>query len=349
VQLWFAADLSAVTVITRWPTRVCDSFPSGQANPLNSLNHPFSSLSMRRRYESWFLRLGLADGCGAWWIRYLLTNPGRNGCPGNPLGAPAQLWATWFPAGGKPQSFIQGFACNEIEIAPSKSPFHLSIGDASIDENSCRGALQLEGHQLAWNLQYASRFRVTMSNKGWIGFSRTPHSDAVFSGEISLDGRIFRGYPLGFGVQGHNCGYRHRAYWIWTHACFLQQQGSVSTLEALLYEMPWGLTFQKAVLWHHQQGYQLRNLRTVQVSRETMKWEFISKARNGLLLKASISGGGASLHRLPYLKTDCAGTFEVANNSLATASLSLEGLGGSEILETSGGAVLEMAGNYLDV
>src|ERR1019366_4240992 len=44
-------------------------------------------------------------------------------------------------------------------------------------------------------------FRVTLSHKGWIGFSRTPHSDALFSGHITLDGRSFQGEPLGFGVQ----------------------------------------------------------------------------------------------------------------------------------------------------
>lgn len=312
-----------------------------------SLNQAFSSLSTRRRYEAWFLRLGLADRSGAWWFRYLLTNPRFGGCPGNSLGAPAQVWATWFPAGGKPQTFIQGLALNEVEINPSsKSPFHLRIANNVIDESSCNGALNLDGHQIAWNLQYTSRFQVTLSNKGWIGFSRTPHSDAVFSGEITLDGRTLRGDPLGFGLQGHNCGYRHRNFWIWTHTCIPQKNGNVSTLEALLYEMPFGLVFRKAVLWHNQQSYEFRNLRTIELKNETMKWNFICMSRNGLVLKARIDGGGPSVHRLPYLKTDCSGAFEVANNSLASASLVIEGLGKSELLETSTGAVLEITGNY---
>ena len=33
---------------------------------------------------------------------------------------------------------------------------------------------------------------------------------------------------------------------------------------------------------------------------------------------------GPSIHRLPYLKTDCTDSFEVANNSLARAVLRLE-------------------------
>ena len=44
---------------------------------------------MKRRYEVWFLRCGLADGGGAWWFRYLLLNRGRGGCGANPTGMPA--------------------------------------------------------------------------------------------------------------------------------------------------------------------------------------------------------------------------------------------------------------------
>lgn len=321
----------------------------GGAKSLASLNQAFSSLSARRRYEVWFLRLGLADGSGAWWFRYLLTNPGSGGCLGNSLGAPAQVWATWFPAGGKAQSFIQGFSCGEIETCLPNSPFHIRIGNNAIDERSCYGSLNVDGHQIAWTLQYSSRFQATLSNKGWIGFSRTPHSDAVFSGEITLDGRTFRGGPLGFGLQGHNCGYRHRNFWIWTHACFSDKAGSVSTLEALLYEMPFGLTFRKAVLWHNQRSYKFRNLRTIELERESMKWHFVCKARNEMVLKAFINAAGLSVHRLPYLKTDCSGTFEVANNSFASASLLIEGSGPSELLETSNGAVLEIAGDHFRV
>ncbi len=51
---------------------------------------------------------------------------------------------------------------------------------------------------------------------------------------------------------------------------------------------------------------------------------------------------------MPYAKTDCSGTFEVANNSLAKARLKLQ-LGNStqeEEFVTDGGAVLEMTGDY---
>ena len=70
---------------------------------MDSLNRAYTRLDMRRRYESWFLRFGMADGSGAWWIRYLLTNPGRGGCGNIPGAAPAQVWATWFPRDSRPE------------------------------------------------------------------------------------------------------------------------------------------------------------------------------------------------------------------------------------------------------
>jgi hypothetical protein len=310
---------------------------------VNSLNQVYSSLSTRRRYEVWFIRMGLADGSGAWWFRYLLMNPARHGCVGNPRGLPVQIWATWFPAEEKPQSFIQGFPLVGFELTKGQTPFHFCIGNNAIDENSCQGALEVDGRSISWDLHYRSTFRVTLSSKGWIGFSRTPHSDALFSGHIKLDGRRFEGDPLGFGVQGHNCGYRHRNFWTWAHAYFLRPGGSPSTLEALVYEMPFGLVFRKAVLWHDEKEHVFQNLREVNPDRDRFAWNFRGAGKDGSQLEAAFEGAASSIHRLPYVKTDCSGSFEVANNSLARAKVRLLRRDGAvENLETATGAVLEM-------
>jgi hypothetical protein len=313
---------------------------------VQTLNELYSSLSARRRYEVWFVRLGLADGGGAWWFRYLLMNPGRGGCAGDLRGLPVQVWATWFPPDGKPQSFIQGFPLEGLDLSDrGKNPFRFRIGQNEIGENFCRGALEVEGHAISWNLQCRSAFRVTLSNKGWIGFSRTPHSDALFSGQITLDGRSFAGDPLGFGVQGHNCGYRHRNFWTWTHAHFPRSDGRPSTFEALVYEMPFGLLFRKAVLWHEGKVHEFRKLQESRRDADKLAWNFRCSTKDGLRLEGAIDGAGPSIHRLPYLKTDCTGSFEVANNSRARAVLRLEKRGGRvETLETRIGAVLEMVG-----
>jgi hypothetical protein len=313
---------------------------------VKTLNEVYSALSTRRRYEVWFVRLGLADGSGAWWFRYLLMNPGRPGCAGNPQGMPVQVWATWFPRDGKPQSFIRGFPLEALELsARGQHPFHFQIGSHAVGENSCRGALEVEGHTISWDLNYGSSFRVTLSNKGWIGFSRTPHSDALFSGQIKLDGRRFEGEPLGFGVQGHNCGYRHRNFWTWAHLYFSRSGRPPSTCEALVYEMPFGLVFRKAVLWHDGAQHEFRNLQESRRDPDKLGWTFRGSTKDGWRLEAAIDGTGPGLHRLPYLRTDCTGSFEVANNSLASAVLRLERRGRSlETLETNIGAVLEMVG-----
>jgi len=199
---------------------------------------------------------------------------------------------------------------------------------------------------VSWDLHYCSTFRGTLSAKGWIGFSRTPHSDAQFSGRITLDDRTFEGHPLGFGVQGHNCGYRHRKFWTWAHAYFLRPDAPPSTLEALVYEMPFGLIFRKAVLWHDGAPHVFRNLVDVEEDLRAFQWVFGCSSKDGWQMSAAIDGSGPSFHTLPYLRTNCAGSFAVRNNSLARAHLRLERPGVAIELETRSGAVLEKVGTY---
>jgi len=302
---------------------------------------------MRRRYEVWFLRLGLRDGSGAWWFRYLLTNPGRDGCPGDTQGQAVQIWATWFPRDGKPETWIQGFSLQDLHLSKrGANPFCFEMGENRVGEGECRGCLQVGGQRIRWDLRYRSSFRVDLSNKGWIGFSRTPHSDALFSGEITLGDRSFRGEPLGYGMQGHNCGYRHRNFWTWTHMRFPGPNGLGSSFEALVYEMPLGLMFRKAVLWHNEQEYTFRNLRQCVRDRQQLIWNLKCSNKRGARIDLDVHGREGSVHRLRYLKTDCSGRFEVANDSLATARIVLQLPGRTtEELSTDSGAVLEMVGD----
>ncbi len=313
-----------------------------QGSSMKSLNTVFSSLRSRRRYEVWFLRLGLANGEGAWWFRYLLLNPGRQGCGTVGSGMPVQVWATYFPVAAKPQTFIQGFGLDALGLSSKgQDPFHLSIENNAIDENSCRGDLRVDGHRVTWDLRYQSTFAATLSNKGWIGFSRTPHSDALFSGQISLDGQKVEGSPLGFGLQGHNCGYRHRNFWNWGHAYFAGERPS--TLEALVYDLPLGMTFRRAILWREGKRYDF-GIVSESEERDGSLWNLRGQARDGSTMEAQFSGELVSCHRLPYLKTNCSSSFEVTNNSLANARVRLLIGGKNEIVETRGGAVLEMGG-----
>jgi len=314
-------------------------------HPLNAV---YAAPSMKRRYEVWFVRCGLADGSGAWWFRYLVMNLVRRGETGEPAAMPAQVWATWFPRDGEPRSFIQGFPAEELELSGrGRLPFHCRIAKCGIEEGFCWGSLRVDGHTLSWRVLVNSEFGTTLSDKGWIGFSRSPHSDAVFSGEIVLDGRKFASEPLGFGVQGHNCGYRHRAYWRWMHAYFRQPGGATSTLEALVYDLPLGMVFSNGVLWHQGKPSRLRRMQEREIAREAtkLKWAFAAVTAEGTRVEAAGEGRAPGIHRLEYVKTDGRGRVPVCNASLARATLRL----GEETLETDGGAVLEMGGASKDL
>ena len=260
---------------------------------------------------------------------------------------PVQVWVTWFPRDAKPQTFIQGYSLKHLELSRrGESDFYFRAGKNEIKQNSCKGMLDLEGHQISWDLDFRSTFRVTLSNKGWIGFSRTPHSNARISGEMCIDGKRVEGDPLGFGLQGHNCGYRHRGFWKWAHAYFLRPSGPPTTFEALFYDMPFGMVFRKAVLWHESNRHVFKKFHQTTKNTESFAWNISSEATGGWTVDATFDGSGPSLHRLPYVKTDCSGTFEVTNNSLAKAFVRLRRPDGEiEELETQTGAVLERAGN----
>ncbi len=311
------------------------------------LNAVYSSPSMKRRYEVWFLRCGLADGSGAWWFRYLLMNLGRARDRESTAAKPGQVWATWFPHGSEPQSFIQGFGSEALEFSERGAlPFYCRIGGNGMEEGKCWGNLRVDGRRISWNLQLKSNFGATLSDKGWIGFSRSPHSDAKFSGEVELDGQRFAGEPLGFGVQGHNCGYRHRTYWRWMHACFVNADGVLSTLEALVYDMPLGMVFRNAILWHDGSATVLHRIKEAEILREPqrLRWVFAGSGADGTRVEAEMEGAAPGVHVLPYTKTDLSGTFPVSNASVARATVRILKNGAQETLQTAEGAVLEMGG-----
>jgi len=313
------------------------------------LNAVYSSLRMRRRYEVWFLRCGLADGSGAWWFRYLLLNPGRPGCPirSSPAATPVQVWATWFPCHGAPsETLIQGFPLDSLQLsARRQTPFFLHSADCGIEDGLCWGALQVNGHSLSWKLRYHSTFGVVLSHKGWIGFSQSPHTNARFSGEIVFDGQTSSGDPLGFGVQGHNCGYRHRTYWRWMHAYFFDEAGKPSTLEALVYDMPLGMTFRNAILCKDAKPMRLHRIQEREIvnNSSNAKWTFTAKTPEGSPVEVTAEASAPHIHHLPYTKTDCSGTFPVTNASLACAQIRF-GNNLDQTLETATGAVLEFGG-----
>ena len=105
------------------------------------------------------------------------------------------------------------------------------------------------------------------------------------------------------------------------------------------------MLFRKAIWWHNGQPTILKNFKETEIERDSNRllWKFAAATTDGLPLQATIEGLAPGVHELPYVKTDCSGTFPVSNASMANASVRF-GKNGSEILETIGGAVLELGG-----
>jgi hypothetical protein len=110
--------------------------------------------------------------------------------------------------------------------------------------------------------------------------------------------------------------------------------------------MPFGLRFRKALIWHDGAVHVFRKFRVALRDRASMQWRFTCiDPHDRSRIDVEIDGSGPSLHRLPYLKTDCSSTSEVSNNSLARASLAFTRSGRLvREFSTEGGTVLEMAG-----
>ena len=101
-----------------------------------------------------------------------------------------------------------------------------------------------------------------------------------------------------------------------------------------------------AVLWHDGEKYTLRKFRESQRASQKLKWNLESTDARGTHAEVSVCGRERFVHHLPYMKTNCSGRFEVANDSLALAHLVLQGPGrATEELITDTGAVLEMVGD----
>jgi glyoxylate utilization-related uncharacterized protein len=111
--------------------------------------------------------------------------------------------------------------------------------------------------------------------------------------------------------------------------------------------MPFGLRFRKAILWHEGRAHEFRKVRESRRDREGLRWTFAATSGEGSV-EVDVDGSGISLHRLPYVKTDCSSTFEVSNNSRARAQLKvhLRDMRNPVDLTTEGDAVVEMTGNY---
>jgi hypothetical protein len=129
------------------------------------------------------------------------------------------------------------------------------------------------------------------------------------------------------------------------HLHFPHANGSASTFEALSYEMPFGLIFRRAVLWHGGRPHVFREVRELVRDSRELVWRLRFGEESAASGEVEVRGREGLIHHLPYFKTDCSGQFVVANDSLASARMTVHlPEGPVEELGTEVGAVLEMSG-----
>ncbi len=105
------------------------------------------------------------------------------------------------------------------------------------------------------------------------------------------------------------------------------------------------MKFRRAVLWHDGEKYSFRRFTESARDSRQLNWKLECTGARGAQVQVSVRGREGLVHRVPYVKTDCSGRFEVANDSLALARMVIQRPGRpSEELSTDSGAVLEMVG-----
>ncbi len=110
------------------------------------------------------------------------------------------------------------------------------------------------------------------------------------------------------------------------------------------------MRFRRAILRHEGVLYDFGRLKIIERTLNPFRCTVhCARREDNTTLVAILDGTGPSVHCLPYVKTNCSGTFDVLNNSLASAKLYLKRPNEPAIelrtdTGTGGGAVLEMAG-----
>jgi hypothetical protein len=112
-----------------------------------------------------------------------------------------------------------------------------------------------------------------------------------------------------------------------------------------VYDLPLGMTFRKAVVWHAGKATVLRKMTEREQVQQAnhLKWSFAGLLE-GAPVSVTVEDAAPGIHRLPYMKTDESGAFPVANASSAGAILQV----GDQREETARGAVVEFGGGTRD-
>lgn len=299
-------------------------------------------------YESFFLRANHPTRPLAFWIRYTLFSP-----KGSPEGALGELWAVFF--NGETNQHVA--AKGEYPLSNchfDTAAFDVRIGTAVLGPHALQGAVEGEGHTLAWELTYegdAAPLLLLPLNfyKGPFPAAKSLVSLplACFNGYLAVNGERVEVMDW-VGSQNHNWGTRHTDLYAWgqvagfdTHPdSFLE----VATARLRLGPL-WTPPMTPLVLRHLGKEYALNGL--VQTLRACGKfsyftWEFAS-ANAEVEIKGEISAPSYAFVGLNYYNPP-GGNKHCLNSKIARCTLQLryKRTGTSEILEAKHRAAFEI-------
>lgn len=299
-------------------------------------------------YESFFLRANHPARPLAFWIRYTLFSPRHS--PGDTVG---ELWGAAFD-GERSRHHAVKAEIPWVECSFDSTALDVRIGDAALGPGRARGAIEMDAHQMAWDLRfdgaqpplfllpkraYESRFPAA---KALVGLPMARFDGAIeMNGErIAVDGWT--------GSQNHNWGTRHTDRYAWGQVAGFDTHPD-SFLEAgtarLKFGPLWTPPMTPLVLRHRGKEYALNGYgRSLGASARVkyFDWEFRT-AGEGIAVEGRISARREDFVGLAY-NNPIGGIKICLNTKIASCRITVqdESAGISETLETQNRAAFEM-------
>ena len=256
-------------------------------------------------YESYFLRANHRGRPLGFWIRYTIFSP--KGSPGQAVG---ELWCIYFDG-------ESGAICAVKRVLPiaqcsfSNERLEVSIGPATLDDESLEGQAASSGHSLAWMLAYSggdAPLLLLPESYYERGFPKAKalvgRPNAVFEGSLVVDGERVpvEGWQ---GSQNHNWGSQHTDRYAWGQVAGFDEDGeaflecSMAKVKVGPFWTPW-LTL--LVLRLDGQEFALNSMRQALRAKgrlSNLDWSFESRG-GGISIKGRISAAKESFVGLRY-------------------------------------------------
>jgi len=262
------------------------------------------------RYEVYYLTFNHLESGRAFWIRYTLNSPSKDGS--EPY---AQVWFSYFDAAEPGRNFALKRKYSIEKMHVEENLFTLWIDGCEISTGHIKGHIEDAVHEVRWDLEYTCDDPVHLHLPKFLykyqiadTIVLSPGVDAKFSGKIMVDGErlAFDGAP---GCQTHIWGKKHAQRWAWGHCnAFDGSPGTV--FEGLSVQIRRaGITLPAVnLLFLRHNGREYRFTEVLSALRcrssfDTGYWNFSARQGN-ILIRGEISCGFRDLVRADYIDPD---------------------------------------------